>query len=146
MMKYLYSPVFFLFISLGLIVSCNSTSKEESNNTASEEQATEQNPEIAFEKTVHDFGKIFKGERVAYSFRFANEGNSPLVISAVRSGCGCTVGDYPKDPVKPGETGKIDVVFNSAGRNGFQSESVRVLNNSSESALTLRITAEVIDQ
>lgn len=146
MIKNYFFPFFFLVASLGFIVSCNSTSNESNQNTTSIEKTGEQNPEIAFDKTVHDFGRIIKGERVAYSFRFTNSGSSPLVISAVRSGCGCTVGDYPKDPVKPGETGKIDVVFNSAGRNGFQSESVRVLNNSTESALTLRITAEVLEQ
>jgi len=146
MNKYLTLPVILLVVSLGLFVSCNLTSNENNQNTTSNNQTGEKNPEINFEKTVHDFGKIIKGERVAYSFRFTNAGNSPLVISAVRSGCGCTVGDYPKDPLKPGETGKIDVVFNSSGRNGFQSESVRVLNNSSESALTLRITAEVLEQ
>ncbi len=145
-MKYLFFSGFFLLLLIGMTVSCNTKTNETNQNATAPEQTENSSPEISFEKTVHDFGKIIKGERVAYSFRFTNSGNSPLVISAVRSGCGCTVGDYPKDPVKPGNEGKIAVVFNSAGRNGFQSESVRVLNNSSESALTLRITAEVIEQ
>lgn len=102
-------------------------------------------PVITFEKTEHSFGSIITGERVAYGFRFTNTGNSPLIITGIRSGCGCTVGDYPKDPLRPGESGRISVIFNSAGRRGFQAEAVRVLNNSETPAITLRVTAEVMD-
>lgn len=130
----------FLFLA-SVIGSCTQ------NTSQSEEQkdVSNGNPRISFEKTSHDFKKIISGEKVAYAFRFTNTGNSPLVITGIRSGCGCTVGDYPKDPVRPGEGGRISVVFNSAGRRGFQSESVRVLNNSEESIVTLRIQAEVTD-
>jgi hypothetical protein len=106
----------------------------------------EQQAVMDFDKKVHDFQKIFSGEKVSYSFKFTNTGKAPLLISAVKSGCGCTVGDYTKDPVKPGDQGKITVVFNSSGRKGFQSQSVSVLNNSVESPVTLQITAEVIEQ
>lgn len=117
----------------------NSTKKPAAEDTVSA-------PVAEFQKTTHDFGKIITGEKVAYAFRFTNSGNHPLVITGIRSGCGCTVGDYPKDPVKPGEEAKINVVFNSAGRRGFQSESVKVLSNSEESVITLRVTAEVLQQ
>ncbi|MFN3555856.1 MAG: DUF1573 domain-containing protein [Bacteroidales bacterium] len=129
-----------------VMFSCSTGRSDSASQPVSQEGIAQQWPVISFEKEVHDFGKIIAGERVAYGFRFTNEGNSPLVITGIRSGCGCTVGDYPKDPLMPGEGGRINVVFNSAGRKGFQSESVRVLANTQESVITLRITAEVLER
>ncbi|MFW6227007.1 MAG: DUF1573 domain-containing protein [Bacteroidota bacterium] len=146
MTRYLHLTSLVLFFSIALLVTgCNNTS-ENSNTGKGTANDTVNAATAEFRKTTHDFGKIITGERVAYAFRFTNSGNRPLIITGIRSGCGCTVGDYPKDPVKPGEEGKINVVFNSAGRRGFQSESVKVLSNSEESVITLRITAEVLQQ
>ncbi len=132
-----------LFV-LTYMVSC----KQNQNNQNKTQNITEtgESPVIYFEKNVHDFGKIITGERVSYGFRFSNTGGSPLLITGIRSGCGCTVGDYPTDPIMPGYDGKIDVIFNSSGRRGFQSESVRVLSNAEETVVTLRITAEVLER
>ncbi len=127
------------------MVACKQSSDSSHDSGKDSSENTDATPIAEFQKTTHDFGKIITGERVAYAFRFKNAGNSPLVITGIRSGCGCTVGDYPKDPVRPGEEGRVNVVFNSAGRRGFQSESVRVLTNAEESVITLRITAEVLD-
>ncbi len=126
-----------------ILPACNQSGEKSKGdkNKAENGQA-----KIEFEKTEHDFGKIITGERVAYGFRFTNTGNSPLLISGIRSGCGCTVGDYPREPLLPGEGGRINVVFNSAGRNGFQSEGIRVITNAEQSAVRLRITAEVLQQ
>lgn len=129
---------------LSSLISCNQNHQNQNSNRNISEAG--ENPAISFEKDVHDFGKIITGERVSYGFRFTNNGGSPLLITGIRSGCGCTVGDYPKDPIMPGSNGKIDIIFNSAGRRGFQSESVRVLSNAEESVVTLRITAEVLER
>ena len=101
-------------------------------------------PEVSFEKTEYDFGKIFSGEKVTYSFKFSNTGDGPLIILSTRSGCGCTVGDYPQEPIPPGGEAHIKVSFNSAGRRGFQSESVRVVTNAEPQQYLLRIKAEVL--
>ncbi|MFP4288908.1 MAG: DUF1573 domain-containing protein [Bacteroidota bacterium] len=139
-----YLIIIFLIILSSGICSCNSSGNDKAENTA--ETSEEKTPEIAFDKNVHDFGKIISGERVAYGFKFSNTGNAPLLITGVRSGCGCTVGDYPKEPLLPGESGRIDVVFNSSGRTGAQSENVRVLTNATDKPVNLRITAEAIRQ
>jgi hypothetical protein len=101
-------------------------------------------PRIEFEKDLHQFGTIFSGERVVYSFRFTNTGDAPLVITGTRSSCGCTAGQYTRDPVPPGERGFVSVEFNSAGRNGFQQETLWVQTNMDGPDQRLRITAEVI--
>ncbi len=138
------TKILFMSFILFSLLSCSQQQKKETS--AKENNGANTASEISFEKTEHNFNKIITGERVEYSFRFTNTGNAPLIITGVRSGCGCTVGDYPKDPLQPGEEGKIKVVFNSSGRRGFQSQSVRILNNTQESTVTLRITAEVIEQ
>ncbi len=138
------------FLSILFLISCltgcNQATETNEGNTTSRLNPEAEGPVISFQKDVHDFGKIITGERVSYGFRFTNTGSSPLLITGIRSGCGCTVGDYPKDPVMPGNEGRIHVVFNSSGRRGFQSESVRVLSNAEESVVTLRITAEVLER
>jgi hypothetical protein len=48
------------------------------------------------------------------SFEFKNSGNAPLIITNVQSTCGCTVPAFPKEPILPGKTGKIDVKYNMA--------------------------------
>lgn len=112
-------------------------------NTASGQVDTDL-PAIEFENDFYDFGKIIQGEKVSYSFKFTNTGKSDLIISRVTSSCGCTVGDFPKVPVKPGESNKIEVKFDSEGRKGFQSKTITVLSNTQPSSTTLRIKSEVV--
>jgi hypothetical protein len=141
------SQFMILFLFLGLFVSCSNGGGKAGSGSASAENVTaalENAPEVTFEKLAHDFGPIFSGEKVTYNFRFTNTGNAPLIIINTRSGCGCTVGDYPKEPIPPGGEARVKVMFNSAGRRGFQSESVRVVTNATPQEYLLRITAEVI--
>ena len=106
---------------------------------------TSELPRIAFERTMHDMGKIAQGQRVEMRFPFTNTGGSPLVISAVNGSCGCTVGkDWPTKPMAPGESGEITVVFDSAGRSGKQSKTVSVVTNSRRPTTVLIITGEVV--
>jgi hypothetical protein len=83
---------------------------------------------MTFAEEKHDFGKITQGEKVSYSFTFKNTGNSDLIVSNASASCGCTIPNYPKVPVKPGEESKIDVVFNSDGKSGLVEKTV-TLNN-----------------
>lgn len=139
----------FLILALvaGLALSCNrekSTSAGQAVETTSQAVGEAKAPAVTFEKTEHDFGKIFSGEKVTFSFSFTNTGDGPLIVINTRSGCGCTVGDYPREPIPPGGEARIKVSFNSAGRRGFQSESVRVVTNAQPQEYLLRITAEVL--
>lgn len=138
----------FLLFSIALVfISCNRGGGASGSGPAFAEKTAdmaEKAPEITFEKSTHDFGNVFMGERVTYNFKFTNTGNSPLIIIGTRSGCGCTAGEYPKEPIAPGGEARINVTFNSAGRRGFQSESVRVITNATPQEHLLRITAQVI--
>lgn len=117
------------------------------NPLTAEENKSQQNrlPAITFETTTYDFGQIYQGERVKYSFKFTNTGNSDLLISQVSASCGCTVAEYPKKPIKPGEGGSITVEFNSAGRRGQQSKTVTVSTNAQPPTVVLTIKAMVVE-
>jgi hypothetical protein len=96
-----------------------------------------------FADTVHDFGNIREGESVQYDFAFKNNGKSPLLISNAAGSCGCTVPDYPHDPIEAGKSGIIKVVFNSKGKSGHQEKSVTITTNSARSKHMLYIKGEV---
>jgi hypothetical protein len=70
-----------------------------------------------------------EGERVSHAFTFTNTGKNALVISKAIGSCGCTVPEWPKEPIAPGAKGKIDVVFNSERRVGKASKDVTVYAN-----------------
>jgi len=79
--------------------------------------------------SVFDFGTIEDGVEVTRSFRFKNTGTKPLVIMTAQATCGCTVPEKPEEPIRPGETGMIKVVFHSKDRVGHQEKTIRVTSN-----------------
>jgi len=130
--------------------SCNNgnnkqISSDVVNNTKSAVPHAEKGtkPVITFDETVHDFGDIIQGERVTYSFTFHNTGGSDLLITKVSTSCGCTVGKYPKEMIKPGEGGEIEVTFDSHRKKGIQNKSVTILANTEPNKTILRIKAKV---
>jgi len=112
-------------------------------NPKSATESSNKQAAIKFNKEEHDFGTLLQGEVVTYSFHFTNTGNMPLIISEVGSSCGCTVGDYPREPIAPGKTGDIKVTYNSAGHHGFQSRFLTVMSNTNPAKTTLRIKGTV---
>lgn len=72
---------------------------------------------ITFEKTTHNFGSFPEiSPKVTCTFKFTNTGNAPLIIHQAISSCGCTVPTYPKEPIKPGGSGEIKVVYDGTGK------------------------------
>ena len=106
-------------------------------------ESSDKQPAIKFDTETHDFGTVLQGEVVTYSFHFTNTGNMPLIISSVKSSCGCTVGDYPRNPIEPGERGAIKVTYDSKGHHGFQSRVLTVMSNTIPAKTTLRIKSIV---
>ena len=93
--------------------------------------------------SVYNFGKVTDGENVVFSFRFKNTGTKPLVIASAHASCGCTVPEKPEQPIKPGETGYLKVVFNSKGRVGPVQKEVTVVSNAYPGFPILLLTGEV---
>lgn len=98
---------------------------------------------VEFEKTKLDHGKMKEGEKAEFVFKFKNTGDKPLIITDAKGSCGCTVPDWPKEPVAPGASGEIKAVFNSQGKSGPQTKQVTVTSNTEPIKNVLTITAEV---
>ena len=86
-------------------------------------------PVMNFQQTEYDFGTVKQGEVVNHTFEFTNTGNSPLIIENASATCGCTVPDWTREPVAPGEKGQIAVQFNTTGKMGQQNPTVTVRAN-----------------
>ena len=99
---------------------------------------------IEWGKTTFDFGQIVKNSPATAEFEFKNKSMVPLVINSVRPTCGCTVADYPKEPVQPGKSATITVKYNTRSIGHF-SKSIIVKTNASEGETRLIIKGEVID-
>ena len=93
-------------------------------------------PEISFEKTVIDYGTVNKGDNGVREFVFKNSGNAPLIISNVKSTCGCTIPKKPEKPILPGESEKIQVKYDTK-RVGFIRKSITVTSNAASSPTTI---------
>lgn len=103
-------------------------------------------PTMDFSDTTHNFGDIAEGVTVEHSFSFKNNGKTPLIVSSAKGSCGCTVADYPNEPVSPGGEGVIKVVFNSTDKMGHVEKSVALTTNSQRSVHMLYIKADVADK
>ncbi len=100
---------------------------------------------IVFGNTVHDYGGIEKGSEGIYTFRFENKGPAPLVLANVSSSCDCTVPSWPKEPIEPGKSGEISVMYNTNIPGPF-SATITVSSNASEPKVVLKILGEVVPQ
>ena len=101
-------------------------------------------PVISFEETTHNYGTIeYKGDGEC-QFTFENTGEEPLLLTKVRSSCGCTVPEtWPKDPIKPDKTEKIKVKYNTRIKGSF-AKSIRVYSNAKNSPTRLVIKGKVV--
>lgn len=155
MNKTLYHSIIILGIS-GLAVSCNQEIKKPEGGIQPEtvtnpatpvDDGTSDGaklPAFQFEEETHDFGKITQGEKVTYNFKFKNSGSGDLLISNATASCGCTVPEYPKNPVPPGGEGIITVTFDSGGKEGKVSKTVTISSNTMPNVKVLTINAEIL--
>ena len=101
-------------------------------------------PIISFSGKTHDFGTVRAGEMLSTTFTVTNNGRTPLVIRDTKTNCGCTVTNVEKETLKPGESGQIEVTFNTRGRRGRQEKAVTVFSNDPKNAAQqLTLKAEV---
>jgi len=99
---------------------------------------------ILFEKKVHNFGRINEGEIVNTVFKFTNTGKLGLFITNAQTTCGCTVPNWPRTPIKPGESGEITVQFDSHDKKGEVDKTITVTANTQPAATVLLIKSTVV--
>jgi hypothetical protein len=136
--------LFFLAVVFSLVVACKSDSSGDqareslaTTNTNTQSPATQTPGEavpvgpltsVEFPDTEFDFGEIEEGEKVVHVFAFKNTGDEPLVISKAQGSCGCTVPDWPREPIPVGGEGEIRVQYDSRGKGKTRAEGGRVEN------------------
>lgn len=101
-------------------------------------------PVMTFEQTEHDFGTIKEGDIVDYTYKFKNTGSFPLIINKATATCGCTVPEWPKNPVPAGGEGVIRVKFNSENKHNLQTKYVSINANTKPEVTKLKLTGNVI--
>ena len=105
----------------------------------------EKQAEIKFEVTTIDYGEVefeSDGKRV---FKFKNVGTAPLIFKRISSSCGCTIPKKPEKPIEPGDTGEIEVEYDTK-RVGIFMKAISVVSNSKNSSIVLRIKGEVLEE
>ncbi len=116
----------------------------ENRSEAPKSLVTEMAPDIRFEETSHDFGVHGPGAELKYSFSFQNNGKADLIISKVKSSCGCTAAIASADIIPPRQSGKIDVTYKPGTMQGTFEKHVTVLSNDPDSpSMVLAIKASV---
>ena len=123
--------------ALGLTAQINGTQLKETDNKNAE--ATQ--AEIKFDTLKIDLGTFSEREPIqTCTFTFTNIGNAPLILNQAFASCGCTVPTYTKEPVMPGEKGKIDVTYNGKGKfTGHISKTITVRSNAKNELVRLTI-------
>lgn len=155
-------PLLWLFAAVVMLVACNnestSTTDEPGDNGQMEStdiknpnnmngsNEVEGYPEMTFVTDHHDFGTIQQGQVVKYDFEFTNTGEANLIVTNAASTCGCTIPDYPRQPVKPGEKGVISVEFDSRGKSNKVTKTVTIVSNTNPNMNYVTIEAFIEPQ
>lgn len=106
--------------------------------------AQEKTAKIEFKTLEIDYGTIEKGADGVRTFEFTNTGDAPLIISNVKSSCGCTVPEWPKTAIMPGADGQIKVKYDTNRVNPIR-KTITVTSNAETPTVALKIKGEVID-
>ncbi len=138
--------LFLALMAAGMLMACNQTNQTQSKTDSAATKATvnANAPVMKFEFDSHDFGKVKAGEKVTYDFKFTNTGKSPLIITEAHASCGCTVPEWPKEPIQPGQGGKIKVTFDSSNKSGLMDKQVTVTANTNPPQNVVHLVGEVL--
>ena len=133
----------FLLLVAGVFFSCNIRRNNDSVSLSKVSAAFTDTTSVQMIDSVYDFGKAAEGTNVTYNFRFKNTGTKPLIVSAAHASCGCTVPEKPEEPIQPGKTGILKVVFNTTGRPGPAHKTITVASNAYPEFPVLLLKGEV---
>ncbi|MDQ3072030.1 MAG: DUF1573 domain-containing protein [Bacteroidota bacterium] len=135
MIKYGWIFCLLMFVTL--------TSCEQEKGLDTDVVTSNEKPVLSFKSLVHDFETIEEGLQVLWAFEFTNTGKSDLIITDAKGSCGCIVPNYTKEPVAPGESGIIEVKFDSAGKKGQQEKVITIQSNAVPPVVKLKVLADV---
>ncbi len=138
-----FKSIVILFIILG---SCNPNNSSK-NYIYIPEQINKQNtidfPKIKFSKLNYDFGILKKGDVISNYIIFKNDGKKDLIISNVKSSCGCTVAEWPKNPIPSNQYDSLLFKLNTSSLNGKISKNITIITNSKPNTKVITINAQI---
>ena len=150
--KILFASLLFLSVTL----SCNdaaqkvendnnklSTDLVKNNQSLKNDSKEINQPIVEILQSEYDFGIIKQGEKATHEYKIKNIGNSDLLITSAKGSCGCTVPEWPREPIKPGNAASIKVTFDSKGKTGKQNKRVTLMTNAIPNVKILTIKGEV---
>lgn len=157
--------LFLALLAVAFLASCNedsgategenaATTTENAATTAGQDDGAQAQPAanqepmgptttMTFAETEYEFGTVDEGEIVTHTFAFTNDGNEPLIISNAKGSCGCTVPQWPREPIAPGEAGEVTVEFNSKGKKGARTQKVTITANTNPPQTFLALKGNV---
>lgn len=138
-------------IAMFVTFSCANGDAKNKINKDNLENATSRDNEIkkgaatiGFDKEEFDFGTVNEGDIVETVFKVTNTGNTDLIITNAQASCGCTVPTWPKEPIKPGDSGDIEVSFDTAGKPNRQNKTITLTTNTESGREVLTLKGSVI--
>lgn len=135
--------LFFLFV----LISCNNKESLNKNHIhipiKGSNDSDSMKANIKFFKTDLDFGILKKGEIVSKYITFKNDGNRDLIISNVKSSCGCTITNWPQNPIPPNSHDTIYFQLNTESLNGKILKTVTIISNSLPNTKVIKINAQI---
>ena len=134
-MKKIIIPLLFIFSFFSLQAQTEEKAKNLSTTA-----------EITFEKLSHDYGTVTMDASGLTDFKFKNTGTEPLILSNVITTCGCTVPEWPKEPILPGKTGTIKVNYTKTNIIGNISKQVTVISNAKNGNIVLSLKGVVVEK
>lgn len=125
-------------------ITINAQNKQRKDPKSADQRTTQAKiGKFKFVEEIHDFGEVPEGPLVECDFVFTNVGNAPILISDAHASCGCTVPQWPKEPIMPRKTGTIHVTYNTYGHPGAIENGVTLTSNAEQSQMVLRIKGTV---
>ena len=137
-----YTLIFILLITLLALGGCNGGHSGLSTDIVQNGKT----PKITFSESDHNFGDINEGDIVTYTFDFTNTGDGDLLITDAHAQCSCTVPEWPKDIIKPGEKGVIRVKFDSNGKSGIVKKEITIEANTNPRITKIHIQSNIHEQ
>ncbi len=134
-----------LSLAAALFVSGTMFAQNITVSNAPQPAANPNAPVITFDKTTHDYGTVYKSGDGTCEFKFTNTGVEPLILSNCTSSCGCTVPEWPREPILKGKSATVKVKYDT-NRVGPINKTINVMSNASNSPVQLRIIGNVVEK
>ena len=158
-MKNNFSYIVLFFSCLFFFFSCGDAAKKvethqnrlstdlvKNNQTISGKDMSIIQPIVEILESEYDFGDINQGDKATHDYIVKNIGDSDLLISSAKGSCGCTVPEWPKEPIRPGDEAVIKVTFDSKGKTGKQSKRVTLMTNAIPNVKILTIKGNILEK